>query len=140
MTELIPIHPHWPGAWETIKGYFQRAVEAADAAKSWGVEDIYSEAEAGRMQLWGVRDGDEIIGAVATQELLFPKRRVLEVCFAGANDQSEERWLPLFKTLSQMARRAGFAGLMFGGRKGWARKLPGVKPIYKFEVEFDGRI
>jgi len=134
MAELVPINPLWPGAWDSLKGYLERAIEIGGSAKHWGVEDLKLEALAGRMQMWGLVENDKVHGAMMTKELRFPKCRALEVAFAAADENTEERWLPLWPVLANMARAAGFDSLIFAGRKGWERKL-GVKPLYRFEWE-----
>ncbi len=133
--ELIPIHPRWPGAWDRLRGYLEKAIVDGCSSKNWTIDDLLTEIVNGRMQLWGVVDDEELLGAMITKELRFPQRRVLEISFAGADAHTEDRWLSLFEGLSARAKDAGFAAITFGGRKGWARKMPQLKPLYKYEIE-----
>ena len=134
MAELVPIDVRWPGAWEELKDYFDEALERSGAAKSWAVEDLRQLAVSGALQLWGIVHEGALIGALSTQEIGYPQRRVLEIPFAAANANSEELWAPLYAELRKKAKRAGFAALVGGGRPGWARKMGG-RTVYRCEFD-----
>lgn len=86
--------------------------------------DIKAELDQGGMQLWCVLD-DRLIAAVATQVLVYPRKRALRLVAAGGERLAE--WLPLLDdALTDYARRRDCDWIETHGRPGWVRRLRGI--------------
>ena len=124
---LVPVDARWPGAWDALKEYIERALVKGGADANWSIEDLEKEARERRIQLWGfVRDG-ALFGGMATQEQRYPKRRVVEVSFLTIDEGNEDAWPVVRDAFCDIARKAGLAAVVAGGRPGWEKREPTVK-------------
>ena len=134
MSELIRIDPRWPGAWGTVRGFLNDALERGNGNKDWSLEDLREAAIGDRVALWGLVGNNHVYGAGVTTITQYPQRRVLEVLALGCERDTEEQWLPLLEHLRNLARALGCSAILGTGRPGWARKL-GAEERRVFEVE-----
>ena len=123
MSELIRIDPRWPGAWGTVRGFLQDALERGNGNKDWSLEDIREAAIGDHVALWGLVGNNHVYGAGVTTVTHYPQRRVLEVLAMGCERDTEDQWLPLLAHLKQVAQAFGCSAILGTGRPGWARKL-----------------
>jgi hypothetical protein len=78
-----------------------------------------------RMMIWTVERGGEIVAVLVSKVTQYPRRRILEMLFAGGSRMRE--WLPIAIPLfDQCARETGCDSIASVGRKGWARAWGGV--------------
>jgi len=85
----------------------------------WRLADPQAKCESGHAQLWLIRDGEAITGAVVTQ-ITTDSARVAEVALVVGEDM--ERWLHLIDDLEHWARREGCVAMIAtAARGGWAR-------------------
>ena len=134
MSELIRIDPRWPGAWGTVRGFLQDALERGGGNKDWSLQDIREAAIGNRVALWGLVNDNHVYGAGVTVVTHYPQRSVLEVVALGCERDTEEQWLPLLEQLRSLAHALGCSAILGTGRPGWARKL-GAEERRVFEVE-----
>lgn len=132
---IVRVDPRYPGVWDTLQGYLASAIERGDGGRDWETEDIRTRAESGLMELWAFVQDDEVIGALATCQSYFPKRKVLEVLAFGCAPGHESVWQEDLLHLQEMARSVGAQALVGTGRPGWVRKLPVTRYRYVWEID-----
>ncbi len=131
---LIQADPRFPGVWDKVKPYLERAIERS-GCKDWLIEDVYQMAAAQQVQLWAIVEGEDVSGAGVTRLAHYPRRRVLDVLLLGSDPQNEEGWLATLPQLKQIARAAGAAAIHGTGRAGWARKLQATpRPAWEIDI------
>lgn len=82
--------------------------------------DVLALAMAGRMSVWLCMRGEEIDAVVVTQVTVYPRRRVMEVLFAGGSNMRCWRQ-PLVAAIDSHARDLGCTHVASAGRPGWLR-------------------
>jgi len=94
----------------------------AYSAGEYRASDIREAVEAHRMQLWGVEGPEGIAGAVVTQIINYPRKRILE-CVLLSGDEAKQ-WIAQAKdTLEAFARHRDCAMARLKGRPGWVRVM-----------------
>ena len=81
--------------------------------------DVRGYCEAGTWQLWIATRPGELIGAALTEVVDYPRRRILFLHLAGA--QEGEALAPLWEMARRWARDLGCDAMRFVGRPGWQR-------------------
>jgi hypothetical protein len=129
-------NPAWPDVWRDISPYLDAAIERT-CSDDMRLGDVYDGAMLGHLMCWGLFDGNELFGAVTTEELKFPQRKVFRLLLTGFDPGTEDKWFSLFDALIQVLKHNGFSAIQGGGRKGWFNKLKGynIIPKYSFEIK-----
>lgn len=111
--DLVP--PYWPRLANWLK-------QLAEHFPPWArLPDPMGKCMTGHAQLWLVRDGLVIKGAVITQ-ITVDAERVAEVPVVVGEDM--ESWLHLLDDLEHWARRENCVALVStAGREGWVKVL-----------------
>lgn len=131
---LVRADPRYPGIWDTVAPYLQRAIE--HGAGDWVLGDFYDAAVGERVALWAlVRGGETVFGAGVTCITRYPQRAVLEVIAFGADIQTEAEWRKLLEELKNRAHATGATAIMGTGRDGWARMLKADRTRTVWELE-----
>ena len=86
--------------------------------------DVLMLALSGRAAMWLCMRGEEILAALVSQVTVYPRRRVLEMMFAGGGGMAEWREIAV-KTLDRHAREMGCTHVACAGRPAWARAWGG---------------
>jgi hypothetical protein len=87
-------------------------------------EDVLACCERGAMQLWLACEGEDVIAAVAAEIVIFPRKKVLGIPFAGGRDMA--RWYAKMEAaVEAWAKGFGCTAERLYGRKGWARVTKG---------------
>lgn len=87
--------------------------------------DLLMLAMAGRAAIWLCRrEDEEILAVLVSQVTVYPRRRVLEMMFAGGGNMAEWREIAV-QTLDRHAREAGCTHVACAGRPAWARAWGG---------------
>lgn len=79
------------------------------------IDDVLAEIEAGRMQLWPAPDG-----CVVTEIVTYPRKRVVNICYAGGTLAQIMDMVPSIKAWAQAQ---GCDSATMRGRPGWLRVL-----------------
>lgn len=85
-------------------------------------DDIYDSVTEHDYQLWVAFDGQVMKGAVVTNVMVYPKRKLLCMSFCGGNDLKEWKE-PMLSLLQRYAKDMGCDGLEATARAGWAKIL-----------------
>ena len=86
--------------------------------------DVLMLALSGRAAIWLCMRGEAILAALVSQVTVYPRRRVLEMMFAGGGDMAEWRDLAV-RTLDRHARDMNCTHVACAGRPAWARAWGG---------------
>jgi len=104
------------------------------------VDDIYDSIKEHGYQLWVAYEDETILGAVATQFITYPKRKVLSMTFCGGTQLHQ--WKdPMLALLQRFAADMSCDGIEATARKGWAKifKSDGYKECWvTFELPIKG--
>jgi hypothetical protein len=82
--------------------------------------DLLAMAMRGQVGIWVCEVDGAIEAAVVTEIKQYPRRRILEVLFAGGTNM--RAWLPrLVEVLDEHGEQAGCSHVASAGRRGWAK-------------------
>ena len=98
--------------WEAKKHYIEPALD-----DGYSLEDVWHEIEQDRAQFWPLP-----YGAVVTQVLEYPRRRVFRIWLAGGE---LDQLMYALEHAEEYARHRECDAIEIDGRKGWARVLDG---------------
>jgi hypothetical protein len=104
--------------WKTIEPYMEKAAEYTYGR--YTSDDIYDSLKEYDHHLWVAFDGDKIKGAVVTNIITYPRRKVLCMSFCGGTEL--KNWKdPMLELLRQFAKDVGCDGIEATARRGWAK-------------------
>ena len=83
-------------------------------------DDIYDSVTEHDYQLWVAFDGKDIKGAVVTNIMVYPKRKLLCMSFCGGHGLKEWKE-PMLSLLQRYAKDMGCDGIEATARAGWAK-------------------
>lgn len=103
--------------WHAAEPIIRRAT---DRSGSYEPVDLLHAVMLGRMGIWFVHLGDELVAVATTRIQQYPRNRVMQIPFiAGRFMHAWHR--PLLAALEAHARDAGCCRLQGFDRRGWAR-------------------
>lgn len=124
--------------WPKIEPYLQRAADYTFGR--FTADDIYDSIVEHGYQLWVAFDGQEILGAVVTQFMVYPKKKTLSMTFCGG--VKLRLWKdPMLALLQKFASDMSCDAIEATARKGWAKvfKTDGYKERWvTFELPVQG--
>jgi hypothetical protein len=104
--------------WPKIEGYIEKAAEYTYGR--FTASNIYDLVVDGDYQLWIAFDGADIKGAVVTNVVTYPQRKLLCMQFCGGEDLVS--WKdPMLALLRRFAKDVGCDGIESTARPGWAK-------------------
>jgi hypothetical protein len=104
--------------WEQIKPFMEKAAKYTHGR--YTSDDIYDSVVEHDYQLWVAFDETGIKGAVVTNMVIYPKRKLLCMAFCGGHDLKE--WKdPMLSLLQRFAKDMGCDGIEATARAGWAK-------------------
>ena len=104
--------------WPKIEGYIQKAAEYTYGRFTAG--NIYDLVAEGDYQLWVAFEDDSIKGAVVTNVVTYPQRKLLCMQFCGGEGLVD--WKdPMLALLRRFAKDVGCDGIESTARPGWAK-------------------
>ena len=129
--KIIPVSPDLiPSVWEHVAKMLDKAVSQSPNLLDIG--DVYMGALNKAYVVWVVIDDNkEMVAAITTRKIDYPKSCALAIEFVGGNRMSE--WIDLaLDTFEKHAKVNGCTTFEGYGRKAWGRVLEkrGWKPAY----------
>ena len=112
--------------WTEVAPHIERCVPHSEGELE--VEDFHQLLANGEMQLWIAVDDQEILAAMVTQIVSYPRKRILRIIAIGGGEM--DRWLPFLPGLEEWALENGATALECWGRKGWLKILEDWKCSY----------
>jgi hypothetical protein len=103
--------------WPYMVGFLEGAIERCQGL--YEADDIKRFIDSSHMQLWAVARENNLVGAIVTEIVIYPRKTCLWIAFAGGegiHDCPE-----IMDQLAEWARDQGCAGIRAEGRKGWIR-------------------
>lgn len=119
MIEVSLIPPQYvDSCWDRIEGFIEKAAKYTYGR--YTTDNIYDMVKEGDYQLWVAIDGTEFKGAVVTNIITYPQRKLLGMQFCGGEDL--KLWKePMLNLLKRFAKDVGCEGIESTGRPGWAK-------------------
>jgi hypothetical protein len=104
--------------WGKVEGFIEKAAKYTYGRYTTG--NIYDLVKEGDYQLWVAFDGETFKGAVVTNIITYPQRKLLGMQFCGGEELSI--WKdPMLNLLKRFARDLGCEGIESTARPGWAK-------------------
>ena len=118
MIEVSLVPPQYVDAcWDKIEAFIDKAAEYTYGRFS--TSNIYDMVKEGEYELWIAFNGS-IKGAVVTNVVTYPQRKLLCMQFCGGEDLKE--WKdPMLAMLRRFAKDVGCDGIESTARPGWAK-------------------
>ena len=133
---LVP-KEHIERVWPNINAYAEKCAKYTYGR--YTVADIYDVVKDGDNTLWIAFDEKSIKGAVVTDLVTYPKKKMLCMQFCGGEDLKE--WKdPMLALLRKYAKDMGCEGIESTARRGWAKVFEndGYKPHWvTFELPLE---
>lgn len=117
--------------WQHMLRLLAPAIERSNGR--WTPDDVFNEAEAGRLQIWVLIEDQLLYGVGVTEIQSYPGLKCCSCLWLGGVDAY--RWLHLLDdTVSAWAIDEGCSRMEIIGRKGWEKlgSQLGFKPSYVF--------
>lgn len=119
MIDVSLIPPQYvDSCWGKVEKFVDKAAEYTYGRYTTG--NIYDLVKDGDYQLWVAIDGNEFKGAVITNIITYPQRKLLGLQFCGGEELSSWKE-PMLDILKRFAKDVGCEGLESTGRPGWAK-------------------
>ena len=104
--------------WKQIEPFMAKAAKYTYGR--FTSDDIYDSVTEHDYQLWVAFDETGIKGAVVTNVMVYPKRKLLCMSFCGGYDLKEWKE-PMLSLLQRYAKDMGCDGIEATARAGWAK-------------------
>ena len=108
--------------WPHVKGLIEKALIRTGAIENYSLESIKKALIERDMQLWLWIEDKEILAAGITQIIQYPKRKVLDIPFVGAEKMTIDQW---FEGSMEIFRKYAIANecwvIRGYGRFGWIK-------------------
>ena len=119
MIEVSLVPPEYvDSCWGKIEGFIDKAAKYTYGRFSTG--NIYDMVKEGDYQLWIAFDTDKFKGAVVTNVVTYPQRKLLCMQFCGGEELKD--WKdPMLDILRRFAKDVGCDGIESTARPGWAK-------------------
>lgn len=104
--------------WDKIEPFMDKAAKYTYGRYTSG--NIYDLIVDSDYQLWVAYDGGEFKGAVVTNVITYPQRKLLSMQFCGGTELKE--WKdPMLALLRRFAKETGCDGIESFARPGWSK-------------------
>lgn len=119
MIEVSLIPPQYvDSCWDKVEGFIQKAAKYTYGR--YTTDNIYDMVSEGEYQLWVAIEDTEFKGAVVTNIITYPQRKLLGMQFCGGEELVKWKQ-PMLDLLKRFAKDAGCEGIESTGRPGWAK-------------------
>ena len=114
--------------WPLVKDLVQKPVN--QNLGEFNLEDVYNWLTNGYMHLWIIGDEEEIVVAVVTEFVEYPREKRLRIVLAGGKKNNMDKWFDIFwdkdSEIHKFAKKNNVKRFEVCGRDGWLRVLARV--------------
>ena len=114
--------------WPLVKDLVQKPVN--QNLGEFNLEDVYNWLTNGYMHLWIIGNEEEILVAVVTEFVAYPRETRLRIVLAGGKKNNMNRWFDIFwdkdSEIHKFAKKNNVKRFEVCGRDGWLRVLAKV--------------
>ena len=114
--------------WPLVKNLVQKPVD--QNLGEFNIEDVYNCLTSWYMHLWIIGDEKEIVVAVVTEFVEYPREKRLRIVLAGGKKNNMDKWFDIFwdkdSEIHKFAKRNNVKRFEVCGRDGWLRVLARV--------------
>jgi hypothetical protein len=105
-------------AWPNVGPMLQRAIKRSGPFYDLG--DVRRKLEDGDISLWAVMHEGRLTAAFTTNEIIYPRRKIMLVELLGGKDAN--LWYhDTVEKLAEIARETGYDAIETVARRGWAK-------------------
>lgn len=120
-----------PMFWKHGEAFIKRALDHANGELTH--EDIRTACERRDMQLWMIATKDAVVGALSTEIVQYPQKRMVRVVTVAG--KGFEEWAgEMNKILDEWGRAQGCKGIEAYVRSGFVKKLAHYGYVKKYEM------
>ena len=114
--------------WPLVKDLVQKPIDFN--LGEFNLEDVYNWLTNGYMHLWIIGNEEEILVAVVTEIVTYPRETRLRIVLAGGKKNNMNRWFDIFwdkdSEIHKFAKKNNVKRFEVCGRDGWLRVLAKV--------------
>ena len=114
--------------WPLVKDLIQKPIDFN--LGEFNLEDVYNWLTSGYMHLWIIGNKEEILVAVVTEIVTYPRQTRLRIVLAGGKKNNMNRWFDIFwdkdSEIHKFAKKNNVKRFEVCGRDGWLRVLAKV--------------
>ena len=114
--------------WPLVKDLIQKPIDFN--LGEFNLEDVYNWLTNGYMHLWIIGNEEEILVAVVTEFVTYPRETRLRIVLAGGKKNNMNRWFDIFwdkdSEIHKFAKKNNVKRFEVCGRDGWLRVLAKV--------------
>mgnify|MGYP003119315890 FL=1 len=114
--------------WPLVKDLVQKPVN--QNLGEFNLEDVYNWLTNGYMHLWIIGNEEEILVAVVTEFVAYPRETRLRIVLAGGKKNNMDKWFDIFwdkdSEIHKFAKKNNVKRFEVCGRDGWLRVLARV--------------
>jgi len=126
-TRVVQVRPDdVQSIWPLVEPHLDKATPHSEGEME--AQDFLPFLSNSEMQLWIAVEEREVLAAMVTQHIPYPRKRVLRVVSIGGGDMN--KWFPFYPELENYAKSLGCSHLEAWGRKGWGKILKGWTNSY----------
>lgn len=130
---IVPVPRNDLWAWLKAKDHVERGISRAT---HWTLDDVLHQFIDGRVQLTLIYDGDDLLGAMISEIICYPRKNVLFIHGISIRPGCNMNWFEeTWSQVQDLARANGCQTVSASGRVGWLRQMPGAKSLNVWEVE-----
>ncbi len=114
--------------WPLVKDLVQKPVD--QNLGEFNIDDVYNWLVSGYMHLWIIGNEEEIVVAVVTEFVEYPREKRLRIVLAGGKKNNMDKWFDIFwdkdSEIHKFAKQNNVKRFEVCGRDGWLRVLARV--------------
>ena len=114
--------------WPLVRDLIQKPIDFN--LGEFNLEDVYNWLTSGYMHLWIIGNETEMLVAVVTEIVTYPRENALRIVLAGGKKNNMNRWFDIFwdkdSEIHKFAKKNNVKRFEVCGRDGWLRVLAKV--------------
>ena len=131
--QVVPVPRNDLQAWLSAEHHIERSI---GRATHWNLDDVLHQYIDGKVQLTLIYEKDNLIGAMVSEIICYPRKKVLFIHGISVGPGHDMTWFnETWAQVQGLARANGCETVSASGRVGWLRQMPGARSLNVWEVE-----
>ena len=130
---VVPVPANSLAAWIEAEEFVKKAIWRTT---HWDITHVLHQFIDGKVQLSMMYEGNLLMGAIISEVIVYPLKRVFFVHGLAANpSRNMEGFDDVWNQICGLAKSCGCQTVSASGRMGWLRQVPGAKSLNMWEVD-----